>query len=353
VNRSLDRKYRELEKAYRLKSEQLRTMGEVVRTANSMLEPEALISYVMERVRLLARSEAWSLLLLDETEEWLIFREALGALSHGLKDIRLRVGEGIAGQVARTGFPLLVNDVEKSPYFNAEMDRITGFHTRSVLCVPLRSRDKTLGVLEVINKVGGVDFTESDLDTVLLFSEPVAVALENAFMFQKIKQLSLVDDLTQLYNARYLRQALEVEITRGRRYDYPVAVLFLDLDGFKQVNDRYGHLVGSDTLKVVGTILKDLVRNVDIVARYGGDEFTLILPNTDSEGAMLVAQRLRQAISEHDYAADPGYQFTLSASFGVSCFPVHGDTPDRLIQRADQAMYRVKESTKNDCALYA
>ncbi len=336
-----------LKESFRTKSEQLRLLAEVVRTANSMLEPEALTAFIVERVQVLVQSEAWSLLMLDDSGEHLVFTEALGSKAKPLKEVLLKVGEGIAGTVAQTGRPMLINDARKSPLFNPQVDRMTGFKTRSVLCVPLRSRGKTLGVLEMMNKRGASGFTEADLETTYMFAEMVGIALENAFTFQKIKLLSLVDDLTQLYNSRYLHQALGVEITRAKRYDYPLSVVFLDLDGFKSVNDRYGHLAGSQTLTVVGQILKRLVRNVDIVARYGGDEFTLILPNTDLEAGVMVAERLRKAIEKHDYRKAPGYDFTLSASFGISGFPRHGDDPEILIQKADQAMYRVKETTKN------
>ena len=341
-----------LKESFRTKSEQLRLLAEVVRTANSMLEPEALTAFIVERVQVLVQSEAWSLLMLDDSGEHLVFTEALGSKAKPLKEISLKVGEGIAGTVAQTGRPMLINDAHKSPLFNPQVDRMTGFKTRSVLCVPLRSRGKTLGVLEMMNKRGGSGFTEADLETTYMFAEMVGIALENALTFQKIKLLSLVDDLTQLYNSRYLHQALGVEITRAKRYSYPVSVVFLDLDGFKSVNDRYGHLVGSQTLVVVGKILKDLVRNVDIVARYGGDEFTLILPNTDLEASVLVAERLRKAIEKHDYRKTPGYDFVLSASFGIAESPRHGAEPDMLIQKADQAMYRVKESTKNAVATF-
>lgn len=335
------------------KSEQLRLLSEVVRTANSYLEPDAVIKFIMERIQHLVKGQAWSLLLLDEDSNQLYFKAALGTNSDKLREVRLRVGEGVAGKVAQTGQPMIVDDAPQSPFFNAGVDKLTDFHTQNILAVPLKTRGRVTGVLEILNKRGGGDsrFVEEDLETVMLFLEPAAIALENATLFQKTHELTLMDDLTHLFNTRYLYQALKNETSRARRYGYPIAVLFLDLDGFKAVNDTNGHLVGSTTLKIVAKVLTAGVRSIDIVARYGGDEFTLILPNTDREGAMVVAERLRSSIEEHDYQKDLGVSIRISASFGISIFPEHGQDPELLIQKADQAMYKVKESTKNAIAV--
>lgn len=343
----------EAEELLRRKSEQLRLLSEVVRTVNSLLEPDAVVSFIMDRIQRLARAEAWSLLLLDEERRELYFKEALGQKAGPLKEVRIPVGSGIAGTVAASGQPMVVNDVAACEQFNPDPDRLTRFETRSVLAAPLKHQDRVLGVLEVINKSGGGPFTEEDLETVLLFLEPAAIALQNAFLFEKVQRLTMVDDLTGLYNSRHLYQALSHELGMGRRYGFPVAVLFLDLDGFKAVNDTNGHLTGSNTLRVVGDILRHEVRTVDILARYGGDEFTVILPNTGREGAVIAAERLRHAIETYDYAPRLGVPIRLSASFGVSLFPDHGDQAQDLIQKADMAMYAVKEATKNAVAVYS
>ncbi len=334
-------------------SDQLRLLGEAVRSVNSLLEPDAVVAYVMERIKRLVRAEGWSLLLVDEATGELVFKEALGERSALLKEARIPPGKGIAGAVAQSGEAMIVNDVSACPQFNPEPDHLTKFKTRCVLAAPLKHQQRVLGVVEVVNKKGGENFTREDLDTVQLFLEPAAIALQNAFLFEQTKRLAMIDDLTQLANSRYLFDALARETGMGRRYGFPVAVIFLDLDGFKQVNDRYGHLVGSRTLKVVADILRSVVRNVDIVARYGGDEFTLVLPNTSLEGAKRVAERARIAIEKFDYASKLGVPFALSASFGVAVFPEHGNDPEALIHKADSAMYSVKETTKNAVAVYS
>jgi diguanylate cyclase (GGDEF)-like protein len=201
-------------------------------------------------------------------------------------------------------------------------------------------------VVEIINRVGG-RFTQTDLDILLTLVEPCAIAIENAMLFQRTEQLTITDDLTKLFNSRYLNLYIGREIKRCKRHGIPLSVIFLDLDGFKGINDQYGHLAGSGTLAEVGAILAEVVRESDILARYGGDEFVVVLPETPPGGALVIAERLRKAIEEHAFLGSQGLEARISASFGIASYPDHALTPEGLIQKADQAMYRVKERDKN------
>ena len=190
-------------------------------------------------------------------------------------------------------------------------------------------------------------FTQADLEVLLTLVEPCAIAIENAILFQRTEQLTITDDLTKLFNSRYLNLYISREIKRCKRHGIPLSVIFLDLDGFKSVNDAYGHLAGSRTLTEVGGILVEAVRESDILARYGGDEFVVVLPETPPSGALVIAERIRKAIESHSFLKDQGLEARISASFGIASYPDHALTPEGLIQKADQAMYRVKERDKN------
>jgi diguanylate cyclase (GGDEF)-like protein len=324
----------------------LAILTDVVKTANSILEPRKVIELVVEKIRHLVPSEAWSLMMLDEERQELVFEAALGAKSRDVTAFRLKVGEGVAGWVAQTGKPAIVNDTARDARFSPRVDHRTQFETRSILCAPLVSRGRTIGVLEIINKRGG-RFTRQDLDLVLSLVEPCAIAIENAILFQRTEQLTITDDLTRLFNSRYLNLYLGREIKRCKRHGIPLSVIFLDLDGFKGINDQYGHLAGSGTLTEVGGILAQGVRESDILARYGGDEFVVVLPETPASGALVIAERLRRAIEEHRFLEPQGVAARISASFGIATYPDHALSPEGLIQKADQAMYRVKEREKN------
>ncbi|OFV86680.1 MAG: hypothetical protein A2V74_12335 [Acidobacteria bacterium RBG_16_70_10] len=286
------------------------------------------------------------MLMVDEEKQDLRFEVALGAKGKDISSLRLKIGEGVAGWVAQTGRPAIVNDTARDPRFAARFDLKTQFQTRSILCAPLISRGRTIGVVEILNKLGG-RFTRSDLDVLMTLVEPCAIAIENAILFQRTEQLTITDDLTRLFNSRYMNVYLSREIKRCKRHGIPLSVIFLDLDGFKNINDQYGHLAGSGTLTEVGGILAQGVRESDILARYGGDEFVVVLPETPAAGALVIAERLRRAIEEHRFLEGQGFSARISASFGIAAYPDHALTPEGLIQKADQAMYRVKEREKN------
>jgi diguanylate cyclase (GGDEF)-like protein len=324
----------------------LAILTDVVKTANSILEPRKVIELVVEKIRQLIPSEAWSLLMVDEERQELVFEAALGAKGREVSAIRPKLGEGVAGWVAETGKPAIVNDVQRDPRFAPHVDAKTSFATRSILCAPLVSRGRTIGVLEILNKRGGA-FSKTDLALVLTLVEPCAIAIENAILFQRTEQLTITDDLTRLFNSRYLNLYLGREIKRCKRHGIPLSVIFLDLDGFKGINDQYGHLAGSGTLTEVGGILALGVRESDILARYGGDEFVVVLPETPASGALVIAERLRRAVEEHRFLEPQGIAARISASFGIATYPDHALSPEGLIQKADQAMYRVKEREKN------
>ena len=161
------------------------------------------------------------------------------------------------------------------------------------------------------------------------------------------ERLSQTDDLTKLHNARYLRQFLLNEIRRARRYGSSVSALFLDLDDFKRVNDAHGHLVGSHVLMEMAAVNLSSIRDTDAVARYGGDEFVIVLPDTGTDLAGTVAERIRDKIVRHQFSGGRNLKLSLTASFGVAAFPVHASSPQQLIACADTAMYEAKAANKN------
>jgi diguanylate cyclase (GGDEF)-like protein len=222
-----------------------------------------------------------------------------------------------------------------------------------VVAIPLICGERILGVLEGIREGrGSYAFKKTDVELLDSLSLPIASALANAVRIAEAERLSQTDDLTKLHNARYLRQFLLNEIRRARRYQTSVAALFLDLDDFKQINDVHGHLVGSHVLMEMAAVILSSIRDTDAVARYGGDEFVIVLPDTGTELAGQVAERIRQKIIRHNFNGGRRLQLSLTASFGVAAFPKHASSPQQLIACADTAMYEAKAANKN-CVRFA
>jgi len=224
---------------------------------------------------------------------------------------------------------------------------------RFVVAVPLICGERILGVIEGLREGSGSHaFKKTDVALLDSLSLPIASALANAVRIAEAERLSQTDDLTKLHNARYLRQFLLNEIRRARRYGSSVAALFLDLDDFKQINDEHGHLVGSHVLMEMAAVILSSIRDTDAVARYGGDEFVIVLPDTGTELAGQVAERIRHRIARHNFTGGRRLQLSLTASFGVAAFPKHASSPQQLIACADTAMYEAKAANKN-CVRFA
>ena len=224
---------------------------------------------------------------------------------------------------------------------------------RRIVAVPLMGGERVMGVLEGVRE--GTDrrsFSKANVHLLDALALPLAAALGNSLRIAEAERLSQTDDLTKLHNARYLRQFLLGEVRRARRYNSSVAALFFDLDDFKLVNDAHGHLVGSHVLMEMATIILSSVRDTDVVARYGGDEFVVILPESNIEQAAFVAERVRQKIERNAFTGGRGLRLQLTASFGVATFPTHAQSPQQLVANADAAMYEAKAAGKN-CLRFA
>jgi diguanylate cyclase (GGDEF)-like protein len=321
---------------------------EVSKTLTSTLELSDILSTIMEKAKKIIKAEAWSFLLIDqETGDLVLEKRAVKSRQEKDKKIRMKIGEGIAGWVAQELVPVVVPDVSTDPRFSSRIDKQFTLKAKSIICVPIKSKGNILGVLEIVNKTTNEPFTKDDLNLILRIVDHAAIAIERSSIYQKMEELSITDDLTKLFNTRYLNRTLEIEITRANRHRTSLALIFMDVDHFKIINDNYGHLVGSKLLVEMGQLLIKSLRTVDIVARYGGDEFVIVLPQTPPNNAIQIAERIRKSVENNVFLKKEGYSLKLTASFGVASYPESANSKEELLRLADEAMYRVKYQTRN------
>jgi diguanylate cyclase (GGDEF)-like protein len=330
----------------------IETLMEIAKALASPKEIHEILEEIMLQVSRLLHPKAWSLLLRDEETNELEFAVVISDVAENLKGVRLPVGYGIAGWVAEKGEPLIISDVQKDPRFAAEFAKQLTFTTRSIACVPIKSQDQIFGVIELINSHDEGIFTEADEHILTTIADFAGIAISNAKAIAKIKQLVITDDLTGLYNSRYFFEQIEYEVERAKRYSTPLSLVFFDLDRFKNVNDTYGHLVGSRLLAEVGSIVQTNIRKTDKAARYGGDEFVIILPQTEKDGATIFARKLLEALHRYPFISSNGDVLAITASFGVAAFPADAGSAGELINAADESMYLVKESGRNGVIAY-
>ncbi len=328
----------------------LKVFHDVARALTSSLDLDSILGAIMQQMEKFFEPESWSLLIVDEQQRNLCYAVAAGK-SPGKPGRRpIPLGEGIAGWVAQNGESLIVPETIGDARFKPSAESTVPWPVRSVICIPLRSRDRTLGVIELLNyRVSTLtDYTISFLH---VLSDYAAIAIQNARAMERIQELTITDDCTNLYNSRHLTSVLEGEIERSRRFHMPFSLLFMDLDHFKRVNDRHGHLVGSWLLAQVAETVRQNIRGVDSAFRYGGDEFIVLLPQTGKDAALEVSHRLLRALREGCYMRSGQVALTVRASFGLAGYPEDGRTAHEIIRAADEMMYLVKKSTRDNIAI--
>jgi diguanylate cyclase (GGDEF)-like protein len=254
-------------------------------------------------------------------------------------EFEIAPGEGVSGRVFETGEPVYLPDVRSSSEFlyygGRRMD------VRSFMCVPLLSKGKTIGVLNVHHSSPNA-FDAESVATMRVLASYMAIAIENADLFHFVKTLAEKDSLTLLYNHGAFHEKLQIELERAARYGRALSVIMLDLDGFKEINDSYGHVVGDRILLMTAGVLCAHLRKSDIAARYGGDEFAVILPETDLAAATTIASRIAAGISEVRMDTGKGDTIPFTASIGyAACLP-ESRGRENILNVADRLMYESK-----------
>jgi diguanylate cyclase (GGDEF)-like protein len=315
-------------------------LAEMIRAVNSTLDPERVADAIVARVAEWLPASAWLVLASDPAGD-------TRAMANRTLPAELQgAAQAVGGWVMRNGEVFCAGDLST----DRRTSRLDGVVAASAIAFPLECRGRTVGALVALDRVAGPrepKFAETTLTALLAALEPGAIALDNALRVQRAEALSVTDDLTQLYNSRYLTQALRRETKRASRSGRPLSLLFVDLDGFKTINDTHGHLYGSRALVEAAGVIRASARETDMVARFGGDEFALVLPDTGSEGAASVGERIRERLAAFRFLQGDGLSIHLTASVGVATLPDVAASAEQLIQAADEAMYRVKDRGKN------
>jgi diguanylate cyclase (GGDEF)-like protein len=255
-----------------------------------------------------------------------------------------RDGTRFTRLLSRTPYPFATLDLSHDARASTH-DGCPGVDAGPALFIPLKPRDQSPGYLAVYRARNATAFGRDEIRTATLLAASTSLALENRRLGHDLQRLAITDDLTQVYNYRYLKTCLRREIKRATRFKQVLSVVMLDVDNLKAYNDRNGHLRGSYLLKELAGLCAQQVRSFDVLAKYGGDEFTIILPQTEREGARVVAERVRDAVEKHAFALSrPG---EMTVSLGVATFPEDGTDPLSLLQASDRSLYAAKRKGRN------
>lgn len=339
---------------YRLERQVSDRLVAMISSLARIQSPRELYLQILEMSAELLAATSGSLMLLNEVEGTLKIVAAKGMTSTLAKTMSISYGEGIAGRVAKSRFPMLVNDIERDK--RVAIKNRPRFKTKSFLSLPLVVDESLIGVLNLADKGNHSSFNETDLNLVQTFTKHALLMVERAAtleMASQLEQLAITDPLTGLYNRRFLADRLQEEFSRSKRQQQSFCIIMADLDNFKLYNDICGHLAGDNALRKTAELMQRSARDMDIVTRFGGEEFCLILPGTSKKESVFVGERIRRAIEVENFPGENHLPLgRLTISLGVASFPADGVSANELIHAADQALYQAKGLGRNCLVLY-
>jgi diguanylate cyclase (GGDEF)-like protein len=329
------------------KSDKITACLEVGKLLTSTLNLQEILQLIMQKVSQLVDAENWSLLLKDNATGELTFEIVEGENKEILKGHRLPPGKSIVSSVVESGVPVILKDAKADPRFNESIDSMTRFRTGSIICIPLTIYGEVLGAIEIINVRDIETFRAEELPVLSILADYAAIAIKNSHYVAKIQRMSIMDEYTGLYNARYLHRILDDMILQAGRKCSHLSVVFVDLDNFKEVVDTYGHLSGTRVLKEIGETISACLSEEDVLIKYGGDEYVILIPGADKRTALAKTESILQAIRVSEYLKSESKPVRLTASFGIAVYPVDATTKTELLIRADNSMYKIKKTRKN------
>ena len=328
---------RALQRVLRSRVEGRDALLDIVRAVNTTLEPPKIADLLVERAATWVPAPCWAVVCADLSGHLSVLAD------RGVTPEMGPAVNAVATWVMARGQEFVSADLTRDA-------RVPHESVGAVVAFPLSCRGRRIGALMGLDRLPSAReprLTPGMLQAVRILLEPASVALDNALLLKRAEALSVTDDLTHLYNSRYLNLVLRRETKRASRSGRPLSLLFIDLDGFKAVNDTHGHLFGSRALVEAAAVIRSSARETDVVSRFGGDEFALVLPDTGGEGAFAVGERIREKTAAHKFLAADGLDIHLTVSVGVATLPDVAASSEELVQAADKAMYLVKESGKN------